>query len=101
MSRRAISAGLERINRVGGGERENMCLQAIAVYDVDGTVEKSTDVTLEPGIVEGRHVGSRVDLDKYIDIAGGPFIATGDGSEKRSVALIRGLPAVSCNVALN
>ena len=63
-----------------------MGLQAIAVHDADGTVEKPADVTLEPGIVEGRHVGSRVDLDKYIDIAGGSFIATSDGPKKRSVA---------------
>src|SRR5258705_12569977 len=76
MSRRAVSIGLEGIDRVSGRGGTDIGLKAVAVHHVDGTVKQAPDVVLEANIVEHGEMRVRVDFDQDVDIAVGTAVAT-------------------------
>src|SRR6266404_7815350 len=69
MSRRAVSIGLEGIDRVTGRGGTDIGLKAVAVHHVDGTVKPAPDVILEASIIEHREMRVRIDFDQNVDIA--------------------------------
>src|SRR5258705_5074292 len=76
MSRRAVSIGLEGIDRVSGRGGTDIGLKAVAVHHVDGTVKQAPDVVLEANMVEHGEMRVRVDFDQDVDIAVGTAVAT-------------------------
>src|SRR5229473_3173643 len=69
MSRRAVSIGLEGIDRVSGRGGTDIGFKAVAVHHVDGTVKQAPDVILEASIVKHREMRVRIDFDQDVDIA--------------------------------
>src|SRR6266403_2970554 len=69
MSRRAVSIGLEGIDRVTGRGGTDIGLKAVAVHHVDGSVKQAPDVILEASIVEHGKMRVRIDFDHDVDVA--------------------------------
>src|SRR5882724_1136872 len=69
MSRRAVTTGLEGIDRVSGRGGTDMGFETVAVHHVDGTIKQARDVILEASIVEHGEMRLRIDFDHDVDIA--------------------------------
>src|SRR5258708_2566637 len=75
MSRRAVSAGLEGIDRINSRGRADIGFEAVAIHYVDGTIKQTRDVILEAGIVEHGQMRLRINLDHDVDVAAGTAVA--------------------------
>src|SRR4051794_1635871 len=82
ISRRAVSAGSEGIDRLGGGRRADIGLEAVATDDVDGAIEEAGDVVLQLRVVEDGDARLGLDLDRDVDVAFGPSVAASERAEK-------------------
>src|SRR6266404_919194 len=69
MSRSAVSAGLEGIDRVSRRGGTDIGFETVAVHHVDGTIKQARDVILQARIVENGEMRLRIDLDHDVDIA--------------------------------
>src|ERR1700687_5354513 len=75
MSRRAVTTGLEGIDRVSGRGGTDIGLEAVAVHHVDGTIKQAPGVILEGRIVENGEMRPRIDFAHDVDIAARTAVA--------------------------
>src|ERR1700676_185615 len=81
MSRRAVSTGLEGIDRISGRGGADIGFEAVAVYHVDGAVKQARDVILQGCIGEHGDMRLRIYFDHDVDIAVRSAVATRDRAE--------------------
>src|SRR5271163_1900904 len=86
ISRNAVSAALEGIDRVSRRRGVDVGFKTVAVHDIDRAVEQAGDVLLETRIVVHGKMRFGVDLNQYIDIALGAVIAACNRAKYRRPA---------------
>src|SRR4029077_406229 len=82
MSRSAVSACLEGIDRVGQ-RGANERLEIFLAHDVDRAVEQARDILFYRDIFEYADICFGLDFDHDVDIAAGTIIAARHRSEQR------------------